>query len=626
MYKLSICMMVKDEEKNLERCLNSLKPLLENNIAELIIIDTGSKDNTIEIAKRYTDKIYIHLWNNNFSNMRNISISYAKGEWILIIDADERLDNTDELIKLLINEKLKDFNTISLIVKNLYYEDNENKFSSLLSPRIFRNDGSFKYEGAVHNQPMCKRPNLSANISITHFGYVLTDKVLIRKKFQRTSSLLIEQLQENPNNLYYIYQLAVTYNMYGKDDKALEEFRKLYSKLRNNKKDFLYALAAYAKTAFNMEQYYEAIEVAKDVIKYRKDYIDMYYLLGMINVKIGNKEDGLKYFKEYLELITNYDNLEIAKDTKLISYFIDDQSISNASFELATYYIENGEVEQCKKYLNFIIDKYELCNINVKYLIAEKNYKSLVEYYNNLKDNNLKEYFAFSVEKILQNINKTDAYDIFYNLSNVNDEYGLLNKLRISNENKNTTIDNIIEKVDFKNCFTFYYDVFQYIDDFDKIIHYFKKMDIDDIRKIFKYLVNEHYNFNGKFEQYLINSNIRNNDIEGNKVYIAIAYEFIIDRIENYEKYYNVFQLYIDRGINYIKQIYQTDKARILYKNLSNNEDKLFILSFIANNYIEKGSFDLAVKYFKEALKCNGNLLSYMNLHMKSIFIDISKE
>ena len=84
-------LMVKDEEQNMERCLNSLQPLLKGIDSELIIVDTGSSDGTVEIAKRYTDKVYFKQWFNDFSGMRNYSTSLAKGEWIFIVDADEEL-------------------------------------------------------------------------------------------------------------------------------------------------------------------------------------------------------------------------------------------------------------------------------------------------------------------------------------------------------------------------------------------------------------------------------------------------------------------------------------------------------------------------------------------------------
>lgn len=156
--EISICMMVKDEEKNLDRCLKSIKPLVDNDIAELIVVDTGSKDNTIKIAKNYTNKVYFHSWNNDFSSMRNITISYAKGKWIFIIDADEELENPYELIKAFEQKDIDNYNTIIINVKSLTQPNNKNQYTANASPRLFKNDGDFKYEGAVHNQPIFKMP------------------------------------------------------------------------------------------------------------------------------------------------------------------------------------------------------------------------------------------------------------------------------------------------------------------------------------------------------------------------------------------------------------------------------------------------------------------------------------
>ena len=75
---LSIVMMVKNEERYLDKTLYALNDLRKDIDTELIILDTGSTDSTVEIAKKYTDKVYFSKWNDNFADMRNISISYAK--------------------------------------------------------------------------------------------------------------------------------------------------------------------------------------------------------------------------------------------------------------------------------------------------------------------------------------------------------------------------------------------------------------------------------------------------------------------------------------------------------------------------------------------------------------------
>ncbi|MFR9069355.1 MAG: glycosyltransferase family 2 protein, partial [Paraclostridium sp.] len=95
MKTLSICMIVKNEEKNIGRCLDSIKEISD----EIIIVDTGSTDRTIEICKSYFAKIIQYKWNNDFSEARNISIDYATKDYILFLDADEEIPKED-LIKI----------------------------------------------------------------------------------------------------------------------------------------------------------------------------------------------------------------------------------------------------------------------------------------------------------------------------------------------------------------------------------------------------------------------------------------------------------------------------------------------------------------------------------------------
>ena len=85
---ISLCMIVKDEEQHLENCLNSIKELAD----EIIIVDTGSKDKTKEIAGKFTNKVYDFKWNDDFSEARNFSLSKATKDWILVLDADENRD------------------------------------------------------------------------------------------------------------------------------------------------------------------------------------------------------------------------------------------------------------------------------------------------------------------------------------------------------------------------------------------------------------------------------------------------------------------------------------------------------------------------------------------------------
>jgi len=106
-------MIVKNESSTLETCLNSAKKHLD----EIIIVDTGSTDNTIEIAKKFTDYVYDFKWCNDFSAARNFSLKKAKGDWIIILDADEIINDNDWIkIKKIISENKYD--AINLIQRS----------------------------------------------------------------------------------------------------------------------------------------------------------------------------------------------------------------------------------------------------------------------------------------------------------------------------------------------------------------------------------------------------------------------------------------------------------------------------------------------------------------------------
>jgi len=85
---ISLCMIVRDEEEHLEKCLESVNDAVD----EIIVVDTGSRDKTVSIARSFGAGIFFHEWENDFSVPRNISLEHATGDWILILDADEVLE------------------------------------------------------------------------------------------------------------------------------------------------------------------------------------------------------------------------------------------------------------------------------------------------------------------------------------------------------------------------------------------------------------------------------------------------------------------------------------------------------------------------------------------------------
>lgn len=220
-------MIVKNEEKHLSGCLKSVKDVVD----EIIIVDTGSNDNTLEIAEQFGAKIFHFNWINDFAAARNFALSKSTGDWILYLDADEKLDEKSK-------EKVKDlaasnFNHgIRCIINNI---DEINKKPKLQSyTRLFKNSPGIEFRGKVHEQIDAslienKYKIIDSRILIHHFGYNIP-KENLKEKAKRNLELLLMDYELNPSG-YNAFQIANSYNIL---DNKPESFR--YSLLVLNDK------------------------------------------------------------------------------------------------------------------------------------------------------------------------------------------------------------------------------------------------------------------------------------------------------------------------------------------------------------------------------------------------------
>lgn len=145
MTTISLCMIVKDEEKRLERCLKSVCFLVD----EIIIVDTGSKDKTKKIARKYTDKIYDFEWVDDFSKARNLAFSKATCEFIMWLDADDVVEESKKDL-LDFKKKLSKNTDVVMMKYNIAFDDEDNPTFSYYRERIVKNDGKFFWIDPVH--------------------------------------------------------------------------------------------------------------------------------------------------------------------------------------------------------------------------------------------------------------------------------------------------------------------------------------------------------------------------------------------------------------------------------------------------------------------------------------------
>lgn len=636
-YKLSICMMVKNEEKNLHRCLDSFKKILEDISCELIIIDTGSDDSSVDIAKQYTDKVYFHEWNNHFSDMRNISISYAVGEWIMILDADECLEGSDELYNLFMNQEIKSYNTILVKLKNYLSVDETSNYSILAQPRIFRNDGTFKYEGTVHNQPIYKSPILDTEIFFGHYGYVSSDKELMERKFQRTATLLKEELEKNPTNIYYQFQLSVSYSMYGDNENAYKEIKKAYKMLEGKSKEekniYLYVYGMYTKTLFRNENYYETIKISKESLLLSSEYLDIHFILANAYLKIGQRLESIYYFKKHIELVKTYEKLNISNNPGIIMYTLDTSACDISYINISSYYYDTEEYKKSYYYVKKIKDntlKYELLCRN---LIKLKKYEELYNTFkviNEKENQDIKNKYLMTLEKNIKDLSDMEKDKIRNIFSKSDEEYGLFNKINLQEE-KTALIKQFFNENDINDLPIFYSDIYIYLKDNERLmISLFKKVNSDILRQQIGKIILENKDLKKIYIDYLIHikDNIRPNDHQANRIYVIIANAILIDAIKesknkNLEKEkFDIFKLYLEKGFNYLNYIYDMKKIRVIYNTLEKTEDKFFMIMYLANESIENNKYQLAIKYIRQALNEFPHMAIALNEYQKEEFKD----
>lgn len=164
MAEISLCMIVKNEEAVLSRCLESVKDAVD----EIIIVDTGSTDRTKEIAARYTDLVYDFAWIDDFSAARNFSFSKATKEFTMWLDADDILTEKDCAALIALKPQIPD--TVNVVVMRYHtaFDEEGNPTFSYNRERLLRTSAGFVWEGCVHEAIHYSGPVLYSEIGITH--------------------------------------------------------------------------------------------------------------------------------------------------------------------------------------------------------------------------------------------------------------------------------------------------------------------------------------------------------------------------------------------------------------------------------------------------------------------------
>lgn len=616
--RISFCMMIKDEEKNLPRCLDSIKPVLDEGLAELIIVDTGSSDRSIAIAKEYTDRVYEHPWNNNFSDMRNVSISYAKGEWIWIIDADEEVQNPETIINLF-NHDISKYNTICVkfknYMKNFQPGEREQQYNVCSLVRGFRNTLKFKFEGAVHNQPLFEVPIFYCDTIFRHYGYIFEDKSFRKKKFDRTTKILYTELDKDPNNIYYQFQLAASWFNMDKS-RALTEVRKAYKLVtalpENQKQSYLYVYLLHARIAFSEKSYSEVLEICTEGLKLNADLIDLWFIVGMTQTIVKNYDESIFYFSKFFSVREEFYTLPVSNHPSLSFYHLDENSLQTALNSMAIAYFEKSEYGSALEYVEKLDTSDFKSNMVIKLAIKTCNYKLITDYLHQIQNNKDIEYKFISIlesQKVQdEQRNEIRSFIIDYldKTDRIDNPYYILNVIR-SNMDTNRAPDKVLlEKIAALNSNKmqeFYGDIVWYLIQHNVKPHTIAAIGTSEtLSRYISYTITINDDKYSSLLNYLnINSNI--DDIEANRFWIILArHVLFIDKINDHE-YMKIFELFVSKGISYINHIYNKKIIEAeMINHMKNDEHRFFMYMAKAMQFKNK-SQKVYIDYLKSALK-----------------------
>lgn len=342
---LSVCMIVKNEEEVLERCLQSIHGIAD----EIIIVDTGSTDNTKQIATKYTDKFYEIKWENDFSKARNYAASKSSGEWILVIDADEYVDREsfNEFKKQLsLNPPVEEINAVQIV--NFVGEEANNTTLNHHT-RLYRNNGLIEFNRPIHEVLQYKDKETTVvgyvDLQIYHSGYM---KQIVKEKQKNDRNLSLLLKKEEKSGIDYFY-IGNEYKSLGNMKKAIEYYQAAYKNRESDSVAYLTKLLVLLIDAlYSEKRFEEALQVIKGCEEAYPHYADYKYYKGLICLA-QKKNNQAKAVFEYI--LTNKDILVVDHSEDYKEYL--------PLINLASIYEEEGELHKAVEYYSKAISLNE---------------------------------------------------------------------------------------------------------------------------------------------------------------------------------------------------------------------------------------------------------------------------
>lgn len=377
---ISVCYIVKNEDDILELSLKNVKP----HVDEIIVVDTGSTDNTVEVAKKYGAKVFSEKWRDDFSWARNQSLKHATSEWVLILDADEVLGDEDwRLLDLVIHSNRSEmyylvqttFSNEATVLdwkpNDLNFEDGKKYSGYFESPlvRLFRNTPKIKFLNAVHEHAYHDdrtTTQLRTDVRIYHYGKFRSEERM-QHKSELYHKIGLKKLEDMPNDAQAYYELAAQLMELGRYDEVEAYFKKTFE----IDPQYADALIAYGSFLYEQNRIRESLDTFMKVLMIKPEDPQVYIFTSTLLIDLKKYDLALSMLQT-AKKVGGENNVALLLNEAVINlhfkFYEKSQLILNRALEinpnyapiyinLALVYKELNDFQKANEFLDKAIEK-----------------------------------------------------------------------------------------------------------------------------------------------------------------------------------------------------------------------------------------------------------------------------
>ena len=457
---LTIGLITKNEHDKLERCLKSLMPIRESLDCEIIVTDTGSTDNTVEMAEKYSDKVLEFEWCNDFSAARNTAIDVASGIWFMWIDSDEWIENPEPLIEFFNSGDYENYLSASFNFRD-YSSLEYNIYRDLDLFRMTVLFDGLKFTDEIHESIPISYPLKSIPIRLCHDGYIFETSEERQNKHRRNLATLIDLYEKDPDRITTIRYMVDQYRFNKEFEEAIKYCEKgialidkQSSKISKNEKAYKIHFLIMKGLTYLEDQNYEAVidtlgSIEDDDPKTSYLFIDIYCTLSFAYKEIGDKYKESEYAQKYIDYYIKQDGFDKSYSVFFFNFSNNNESLKRMLVSSLERPANDRKLEDMLNFIGLInqresnrdkiaSDKDYVANI---WILADKfkNYDLIAEVYKNIKSGNIELTLEFFEDEVYNYMikNSENISEIVLPLSKmeIDNQFVKINKLIVADYN-----------------------------------------------------------------------------------------------------------------------------------------------------------------------------------------------